>query len=200
LQSNLILALGRAYETSTEYNVGTFMRAIKENFAAFSRHALRERIASRFANHADLDAYVKEARIPHPSDFRRVADSVKNHRKSYLEKYRAIRDKVFAHTIVVNEPEITALFSKTNIRELQRMTTYLGRLHDGVLDAFQNGGQFTVGHRRYSVAKMLKKPKGKAVIKAIQEDAVTHTRRALQPWTAVQSERMRLPVRRKIAT
>lgn len=59
LQSNLILALGRAYETSTEYNVGTFMRAIKENFGAFSREALRARIASRFADPADLDTSKK---------------------------------------------------------------------------------------------------------------------------------------------
>jgi HEPN superfamily AbiU2-like protein len=190
LQTSLILALGRVFETDTPHNLGTFMRVVKQNRAAFSRHALRNRKAGFFSNNQTaLDSYVKEAKIPSRSDFRRVANFVKAHRRSYLLKYRDLRDKVFAHTLVVSSNEITKLFSKTNIRELQRMTTYLGRLHDGVLSAFQDGGRITVGPRRYSVAKMLKHPKGRAAVKAIQEDVVSHTRQAMQPWTPLQRER-----------
>src|SRR6266481_8041363 len=39
LQSNLLLALGRVFESDTPHNVGTFMRKINENRAAFSRAA-----------------------------------------------------------------------------------------------------------------------------------------------------------------
>lgn len=193
LQSNLLLALGRVYETDTPHNVGTFMRNISENRTAFSRAALRGRKAASFVDEAGLNIYMQDTRVPSRSDFRRVANFVKEHRKTYLSKYHDIRNKVFAHTLVVDSAEITALFSKTNIRELQRMTTYLGRLHDGIWGAFHNGGRISVRPRRYSVTKMLKRPKGKAVITAIQEDAVSHTKRAMQPWTAPIPHRIRLP-------
>ncbi len=194
LQTSLILALGRVFEANTPHNVTTFMRAVNQNRAAFSREALRARKTAVFgSNLAELDNYMAQAKIPRRSDFRRVADFVKKHKATYLSKYRAIRDQVFAHTLVVDGGEITALFSQTNIRELQRMTTYLGRLHDGVWEALNNGGHITVRPRRYSVAKILKRPKGRTVIAAIQERTVEHTKRAMQPWAAPVTHRLRRP-------
>jgi AbiU2 len=103
---------------------------------------------------------VKEARLARSSDLRRVAKFVKQHRATYLSTYRALRDRVFAHTVTADREQIAELFSKTNIRQLQRMTTDLGHLHDAFWQAFHNGGRLTLRRRRYSIARMLKRPRG----------------------------------------
>lgn len=168
LQTALILALGRAFETNTPQNVGTFMQAMSANRAAFSRKALRSRKAGIFGNdQVALDAYVRQARIPYPSDFRRVANFVRRHRNDYLATYRAIRDNVFAHTLTTDHEQIDRLFSKTNIRQLQRMTTYLNDLHDAFWEAFYNGGRLTVRRRRISIARMLRLPRRRTLTGAI---------------------------------
>lgn len=198
LKASLIVALGRVFENNTDHNPRRLMQVIHDNRAAFTRSALRRRKAATFGhNIAQLDSYVREAKIPHPSDFDRIRQFVKEHRKTYEKKYRDLRHKIFAHTLVVNQKEVDTLYQKTNVRELQQMTTFLGRLHGCILHTYQNGGRFSTRPRRYSVARMLKKPKGEALIKAIQEDTVTHTKRALQPWTAKKYPRVRLQRRPK---
>jgi hypothetical protein len=183
LQSALILALGRVFETSTPHNVSTFMRAMDANRAAFSRAGLKSRKAQIFGDDlAGLNNYVQEARLPRPSDFRRVAKFVKQHRTTYLSTYRALRDQVFAHTLTADRERIAELFSKTNIRQLQRMTTDLGHLHDAFWQAFHNGGRLTLRRRRYSIARMLKRPRGKRAIVPVHETGVAQTRQALLPW------------------
>jgi hypothetical protein len=66
---------------------------------------------------------------------------------------------------------------------MQRMTTYLGHLHGAFWQALHNGGRLTVRPTRYSIARMLKRPKGSSVFAAIQEEVVSQTKRALQPWS-----------------
>ena len=59
LQTSLILALGRAFETDTPHNVGTFMRAMNTNRSAFSRGALKDRKSPIFGNDAiGLNRYI----------------------------------------------------------------------------------------------------------------------------------------------
>ena len=183
LQADLFLSLGRAFEKKSPHNVHTFLNAMRANRIAFSHAALKRRKVPTFSNNAaGLRAYMKGNRVPSPSDLRRVTDVLDKYRIAYQTKYQAIRHQVFAHSVLVHRTQMTALFSKTNIRELQRMTTFLCLLHDAFLKAFQNGGRLSVRPRRYSVARMLKRPKGKRLAKPIHEDIVVATKAALQPW------------------
>jgi hypothetical protein len=184
LKASLIIALGRVFENNSEHNLRTFMQVIHDNRVAFRRAALRGRKAATFGDDVvALNSYVRAAQIPHPSDFARLRKFVTKHRRTYEQKYRDLRHKIFAHTLVVNQNEVAALYQQTNVRELERMTTFLGRLHECILYTYQDGGRFSTRPRRYSVKRMLKKPKGRTLSRPIQEDTVTHTRRALQPWT-----------------
>jgi hypothetical protein len=184
LQTALVLALGRVFETNTPHNLNSFMRAMWVNRVAFSRPSLAHRKAPIFGTDtAGLNTYVKQASIPRPIDFRRVAAFARQHRKTYQSTYRSLRDHVFAHTLTMDHAQIAELFGKTNIRQMQLMTTYLGRLHDAFWQAFHNGGRLTVRPTRYSITRMLKRPKGKAVVATIQETVVSQTEDALQPWS-----------------
>lgn len=183
LQASAILAIGRAYETNSTHNVGAFMRVIWRNRPVFSRAALRARKQQEvFAGDlTGLNTYMHGIRVPTRSDLARVSRVVSKHRATYIQKYRPLRDQIFAHTLTASAAAIGALFSQTNVRELQRMATYLGLLHDGFWEAFHNGGRLHLRRRRIAINRILDRPPGRRTVNPIHEDIVVTTQRALQP-------------------
>jgi hypothetical protein len=53
---------------------------------------------------------------------------------------------------------VSALFARTNIRELQHLIVFLGRLHGALWGLFENGRKPLFRPRRYSVRRMREKP------------------------------------------
>jgi hypothetical protein len=64
-------------------------------------------------------------------------------RRIYEDRYRELRHKVFAHK-GLSDPQITALFARTNIREMQRMLAFLMALHEALWQLFNNGRKPTL--------------------------------------------------------
>jgi hypothetical protein len=80
---------------------------------------------------------------------------VRKIRKIYEEKYRDLRHLIFAHKGTSDPAAITALFAKTNIRELQRLLVSLSALYDALWQSFVNGRRPVLRPRRYSVRRLL---------------------------------------------
>ncbi|MPZ37176.1 MAG: hypothetical protein GEU95_03785 [Rhizobiales bacterium] len=91
---------------------------------------------------------------PKPADFRRLRNYVSTHRKIYADKYRPLRHQVFAHKGLSDAAAVSALFARTNIREMQRMLTFLMSLYDALWQLFFNGHRPVLRPRKYSVARM----------------------------------------------
>jgi hypothetical protein len=86
-----------------------------------------------------LDNYLRHTYEPKPADFRRLRGYVRKQRKLYLDKYQPLRHQVFAHRGVLDAGDVSALFAKTNIREMQRMLTFLMSFYDAMWQLFVNG-------------------------------------------------------------
>jgi hypothetical protein len=86
-----------------------------------------------------LNEYLVDVYEPTQKDFRRLRGYVRKWRGIYVNNYRDLRHKVFAHKEVSDRAETHALFTKTNIRELQRMLTFLRSLHQALWQLFFNG-------------------------------------------------------------
>ena len=97
---------------------------------------------------------MKHVYAPKPTDFRRLRGYVRKHRKIYLEKYQPLRHQVFAHKGLSDAADVSALFAKTNVRELQRMLVFLMLLYDALWGLFVNGHRPVLRPRRYSVKRM----------------------------------------------
>lgn len=176
LQTSTFIALGRVFDqqAKSKHNIDRLLRIAQDNPEIFTKAALGIRKQGQSSNAPDwLDEYLKTAYEPTAKDFRRLRGLVKKNRKIYEAKYRDIRHKWFAHKEIADSAEIGELFAKTNIRELQRLVTFLGSLYDALWELFFNGYKPVLRQRRYSVKAMRKRPTPGRRMAKVQE-RITH--------------------------
>jgi hypothetical protein len=105
LQTSTFVALGRIFDQDSAYNVGRVLKIAQDNAHIFSKAALGDRKRKSSPNRIDwLESYLRHSYVPTPSDFRRIRKLVRKYRRTYEEKYRDLRHKVFAHKVVSDGP------------------------------------------------------------------------------------------------
>jgi hypothetical protein len=155
LQTAAFVALGRVFDQDSMHNVGKLLRLAQDNPQIFSKGALAHRKQGTDKIRPEwLDSYLKHVYVPKPADFRRLRGYVSKRRKTYLEKYQPLRHQVFAHSELSDATEVSALFAKTNIREMERMLVFLMSLYDAMWQLFVNGHRPVLRPYRYSVKGM----------------------------------------------
>ena len=159
LLSSGFIALGRIFDQNSPHNVDKLLRIAQDNPNIFSLKALAER-KRKGSENADewITDYLRSAYVPTADDFRRLKKYVKARRRIYETNYRDIRHKVIAHNVCQGRQEVDALFVKTRVLELEKLLTFLTRLHDALWRLFYNGRKPTLRPLRYSVKHMLRHP------------------------------------------
>lgn len=160
LQTSTLIALGRVFDPdSKNHSVTRLLGSAHANLSMFSKKALAERKRAASTNADEwLPEYLKTVYEPTTEDFRRLKKYLSVRRKIYEEKYRPLRHKVFAHRSVATQSEVAALFSNTNIREMEKMLIFLRRLHQALWELYFNGRKPALRPSRYSVRRMLDEP------------------------------------------
>lgn len=159
LQTGSFIVVGRIFDQKSKHNLDRLLKIGQTNLGIFSKAALAERkLRADPGAAAWLGEYLKDAYVPTPKVFRHFRSLVRKHRATYEAKYRDLRHKLFAHKEVSDPTDVTALFAKTNVRELQRILIFLLALYDALWMLFVNGHKPILRLRRYSVARIRKKP------------------------------------------
>lgn len=176
LQTSTFVVLGRIFDQSSPHNIGILLALAQDNPSIFSKAALKRRkLASAPNAFSWIVGYMDTAYVPKPGDFRRLRGYVSKHRKTYLAKYQDLRHKVFAHREITDATQISALFARTNIREMQRMLLFCLSLYDALWQLFVNGRKPVLRSRRISVDRIRKRhvPHGRsnAVHERVVEEA-----------------------------
>jgi hypothetical protein len=151
LQTSTFIVLGRIFSQDSEHNLDALLRIAEQDRKIFSRQALAQR--KSLIQGLDVDEYVRDTYEPTADDFRGFRRHVQEWRRIYEANYRAVRNQVFAHTEVSQSDDVHALFSKTNIQELEILVTDLVTFHSRLQNLLQNGI----------------KPTGDRVISSVQE-------------------------------
>jgi hypothetical protein len=176
LQTAAFVVLGRIFDQDSAHNLGRLLRLAQDHPQIFSKDALARRKQGTEKTPPDwIESYMKHVYAPKPTDFRRLRGYVRKHRKIYLEKYQPLRHQVFAHKGLSDAADVSALFAKTNVRELQRMLVFLMSLYDALWGLFVNGHRPVLRPRRYSVKRMrdraAKNPRGGSVLERLVHEA-----------------------------
>lgn len=160
LQLSAMITLGRIFDPDPKnHSVSRLLSLAQKNLQIFSKPALSERKRAESANADEfLEEYLKGVYEPRPRDIQRLKDHVASRRRAYESNYRAVRHQVFAHRSVADRAEIDALFAKTNIGELQKIFTFLARLHEVLWQLFYNGRRPVFRPERYSTKHILSRP------------------------------------------
>lgn len=160
LQLSAMITLGRIFDPDPKnHSVSRLLSLAQKNLHIFSKVALSARKRAESANADEfLTDFLKSVYEPEPRDIQRLKDHVAKRRKTYDSNYRALRHQIFAHRSVADRAEIDALFAKTNIGELQKLFTFLARLHEVLWQLFYNGRRPVFKPERYSTKHILSRP------------------------------------------
>jgi hypothetical protein len=160
LQLSAMITLGRIFDPDPKnHSVSRLLSLAQRNLHIFSKSALSERKRAESANADEfLEEYLKGVYEPEPRDIQRLKDYVASRRRTYESNYRAVRHQIFAHRSVADRAEIDALFAKTNVGELQKLFTFLARLHEVLWQLFFNGRRPVFRPERYSTKHILSRP------------------------------------------
>ncbi len=174
LQAAALVALGRIFDPDPRNHSVTRLLAFgHSNLEIFSKTSLAERKRKNSPNADEwLPEYLESAYEPKSDDFRSLKRHLADRRKIYEAIYRPIRHKVFAHRGVATQVEAGELFAKTNIRELQKLLTFLGRFHEVLWELYFNGRKPTLSPARFSVKRMLALPSPGGRYRKLQERLV----------------------------
>lgn len=174
LQASTFMALGRVFDPDQKnHSITRLLGLGHANLDIFSKEALGERKRKLSANADEwLTEYLKDVYVPNGDDFRRLKRHVAQRRKIYEQNYRPIRHMVFAHRAVVTRAEVSALFAKTNLRELRQLLVFLGRLHEVMWQLYFNGHKPALRPARFSVNRMLEQPSPRERGRELQERLV----------------------------
>ncbi len=83
-----------------------------------------------------------------------------------------MRHKVFAHKEITDATQVSALFAKTKIREMQRMMLFLHSLHGALWQLFVNGNKPILRPRKVSVDRIRKRGTASGRSNAVHERIV----------------------------
>jgi hypothetical protein len=170
LQTSTFIALGRIFDQGSRHNVDSLFKTAQDDLAVFSKDALATRKQGTNPVPPEwLAEYLRTAYVPTATDFRRLRGYVRRYRKIYESRYRDIRRKYFAHRELSTQSEVSLLFGKTNIRELQRLLVFLAALHEALWQLYFNGVKPTLRAQRYSVERIRKRPLPPSHVGTVQE-------------------------------
>jgi len=170
LQTSTFIVLGRILDQNSAHNVDRVLKIAQNHPEIFSRSALGKRKQGNLATPPDwLSAYLSGAYVPKAADFRRLRAYVGKQRKIYNTNYRELRHKVFAHKELTDPAAVSALFAKTNIRELQQLIVFFSRLYNALWELFFNGRKPTLRARRYSLRAMRDRPSPPEISRSVHE-------------------------------
>lgn len=155
LQTALFISLGRIFDKDPRSHcINRLLREASQNPKIFSKALLAARKRRQSPGASWVRSYVKEAYVPTTNDFRRLSRYVANKRKIYEKAYEDIRHKVFAHSGVGSSEKKDALFSRTQLGELQRLVLSLRAFHETMWQLYFNGSKPTIRVGKYSINSM----------------------------------------------
>ncbi|HWW17189.1 MAG TPA: hypothetical protein VNY81_01110 [Candidatus Saccharimonadales bacterium] len=155
LQAASFMTLGRIFDNDSDHNLSKLLRTTRDHPEIFSKAALGRRKQGNSPEPPTwLAEYLRDSYEPTARDFRRIRAHVQKRRKIYESNYRDIRHKWFAHKVVSDQTETAALFSKTNIRELQQLLAFLRSLYEGLWQLFFNGRKPILRPQSYSIKRI----------------------------------------------
>lgn len=171
LQTNLFIILGRIFDRGDDaHSIYKVLEAAINHGEYFSREALLARRTALGGPKPEwLDEFIAQAWLPDSIVIARLRDNLEPYAKRFADTYRPIRTKFFAHKLLNSSEVVSALFGKTNRKELEEIVLFLKNSMDAIEDLYLNGREPKVGTRKYEsdreqITKSVRSVLGKLVI------------------------------------
>ena len=181
LQSSFIITIGRVFDSGqSTHSIDKLLNLAHQNLDIFSKESLATRKSLNSINSKDwIDDYLKNVYVPKKADLRKIKHYVSLRRKIYDEKYSSLRNKIIAHKEKLSDEQIRDLYSKADIKELQKLYTSICKIYEVLWQLLHNGLKPNLKNQRYSVTKILKNSSPEFNQKTLQERTIRETEKLL---------------------
>jgi hypothetical protein len=142
MQAAWFMALSRLFdEGSDTHTLDKFLRHTVAHPEFFSREAFdaRRMQEARGVRPDYLDDYVAKIWVPTTADLRDIARTIRPYREKWRADYDPIRNQIFAHSIVIDQKGVSALFSKTLIGDIEDIFQGLYNVLEIIQEIWVNG-------------------------------------------------------------
>jgi len=161
LQTSLFIALGRLFDQDKKsHGLHKLLRIAIQERHIFSKAELAKRKAKESPGASWINAYAAAAYVPTLEDLRKLQRYVAKKRSLYTRAYAPIRNKVFAHNGLGSLQKVDALFSRTNLGELQRLVLALRQVHEVLWQYYFNGRVHGIQKPVWTVRALLRRANG----------------------------------------
>lgn len=189
LQDSMFMVLGRIFDESSKHNINVLVGMAQNNLIIFSEKSFRERkLRNGYIAPGLLDALVRDIYIPTPKDFRELRKKISSYRKIYEKVYRDIRSKVIAHRELCKVDDVSSLYSRTNITEIEKLLISLKQIYEVLHGALVMGKkpEFKAVECYFPNGK---EPKSYALQRcSLQEDVIMETQKLVAILSSVASD------------
>jgi hypothetical protein len=157
LQTTFFITLSRIFDNGKDaHSIHKLLTATVAHPEFFSRAALGWRRSDGDDEPEWLHAYLAEAFEPQTADLRALKKSVSAPRATYDRAYSDLRNHVFAHKILKDQAQITELFGRTKIGDIDEMLYCLNDTIEVLGELFRNGRKPQLGVRTYHYRTRIK--------------------------------------------
>lgn len=161
LEAASYMALGRIFDTKSDYTLESLLDSMEANLCIFQAPALAERKRDGKAEEPEwLTDYLQKAHYPTTRDVASLRKKVEPYRAIYERAIKPARHKYFAHRDKQGHEEVKALFASGSARDLWLLTTFLAQLHDQLCQLLYNGRKPRFHQQRYSIRSIFDNPNG----------------------------------------
>ena len=160
LQTTFFITIGRIFDINGDaFSVHALLRFCIDNIEQFDARHIRDRkVADQNGFEPNwLDGYIEKAYEAKEEDFQRLKGEVAKHQKRYEEIYRPIRNKVMAHKEIASLSNVTEIFGRTNIAEIQGFLSLFGQIESVVFDLMYNGKLREIGDYELNEEQVMEK-------------------------------------------
>lgn len=181
LQSSFIITIGRVFDSgNSTHSIDKLLNLAHKNLDIFSKDRLALRKALNSINSKDwIDDYLKNVYVPKNADLRKIKRYVGLRRKIYDKNYSSLRNKIVAHKEKLSDEQIRDLYSKADIKELQKLYTSICNVYEVLWQLLHNGRKPNLKNQRYSVTQILKNSSPEFNQKTLQERTIRETEKLL---------------------
>ena len=140
LQTSGFIALGRMYDQDGgAHTIHALLRFIEDFTGLFRPVALELRRQAAGMTAEDARSFAEGTWTLKTSDLPPIRDEFEHFRQLYKANVEPIRHKVFAHAGRINRQELSELFTKVFLRDLERMVVFPLRLERALFGLYANG-------------------------------------------------------------
>jgi hypothetical protein len=159
LQATYFLALRRIFDNDNDtFSADSLLKSCIDNISEFGKDKIAERKMGENSSKPEwLDKYLEKVYQIEQKDIQKLRGELSKQKKKYEDKFRAIVNKVIAHSEIKYLENANSLFVGATIGDMEEIINFLFQIEMILFDLLHNGRFEQIGSYQFKEEEYLSK-------------------------------------------